>query len=90
MVRVGKGSSNMPAVFEKTPTGGRLGGPEAASGSGSEPFGGVMDSTSGSVAPVGAGADTGAGTGTGTGTGADADTAADTDTDTAADTVLEE
>ncbi|MGB5285336.1 MAG: hypothetical protein WBN29_12550, partial [Polyangiales bacterium] len=61
----------MLAVLEKTPTGGRLGGPEAASSSGSESFGGVMDATSGSVALVGAGTDAGTDAGIATGAATD-------------------
>ena len=72
MVSVGNGSSNMLAVFEKTPTGGRFGGPEPASSSGSGSDG-VTDSVSGTVAGAGTGACTGAATDAGTATGTDGD-----------------
>jgi len=85
MVNVGKGSSNMPAFLEKTPAGGRLGGPDSVTLAGSVTSA-IPNADPVPVACAVVGEDAGAGSGaaaakTGTGIGALADS--DTGTDSA-------
>jgi hypothetical protein len=96
MVSVGKGSSKMPALFENTPAGGRLGGPEAvelALSASVEAPNAVPVGFAVAVAVAVADAGTDAGTGSDTASAAGPDTDAGTDTasgtaaGTASDTV---
>ena len=76
MVSVGKGSSNMPALLENTPAGGRLGGPEEVEVA----FSDSVAAPNAAPLPV-PGSDADADAGTDAGTDADAGTGTDTDTD---------